>query len=93
MTEPTMRTPLPTCSTIGPYRVPIRLVSPLFVARKTKTKLNEKVGFWDEDIRATAPGGCIYLDRTVSLPRQWEAYWHELGHAREDLHARQRGGL
>lgn len=85
----TPQTPLPSRALLGPYRVEVRLVLPATIARllRRRHEDGEAAGCWD-------PGRvAIYIDRTLSRPRQWEVYWHEIAHAVADLAARQKGGL
>lgn len=47
----------------------------------------DDVGAWD---KAT---NTIWLDKTVSLPRKWAAYRHELDHALNDVRDEVEGGI
>jgi len=44
-------------------------------------------GFWDDDYCA------VFVDSTLSLERQWRAYWHELLHAVHDIANLDGGGI
>lgn len=62
------------------YIVKVLLVSPAALVElcDDEVELGQVEGLWDDDAMT------IYIDKTMSLARQWGAYWHEVGHAVND---------
>lgn len=79
--------PLPRMIVAGPFRVPVSLITPQTLARYSQTNVGDCAGLWCPEKSR------VYIDKTISLKRQWEVYWHEFQHAVHDLHTIFFGGL
>ena len=70
------------------YVVRVFLVTPTQMAEILEIDDKDTVaGFWDDEEWA------IYIDSSLSVKGQWEAYFHELIHAVHDTAEINRGGI
>lgn len=79
--------PIPRVIVAGPFRVAVSLISPRTLARYAGVNVGDCAGLWCPEKSR------VYIDKTLSLRRQWDVYWHELTHAVHDLHTIFCGGL
>jgi Zn-dependent peptidase ImmA (M78 family) len=66
------------------YKVTVKVLSP---AMMKVMGCDGWAGVWMADDNA------IYIDKSMSLARKQEAFFHELGHAVNDMSVRAKGGI